>query len=169
MLSEFRARWKICKAYTIAMAEAMPEEHFDFRPTPEQMSFGQQFTHLGYFNVFFFGFVNDHTGTLGEMTSGEAIRSVKHCIAEPEAANKENTIVYLEETFDRCTAFLSEMTEHDLAANQYQDRPPWLSGHSNRDLVLRAALHTAHHRGQAVIYLRLKGVTPPSFAQYNQW
>ena len=33
--------------------------------------------------------------------------------------------------------------------------------HTTQDLWFRAALHTAHHRGQLIVYLRLNGITPP--------
>jgi uncharacterized damage-inducible protein DinB len=34
---------------------------------------------------------------------------------------------------------------------------------SSRDALLNMYMHTAHHRGQAIIYLRLKGVEPPQY------
>jgi uncharacterized damage-inducible protein DinB len=33
-----------------------------------------------------------------------------------------------------------------------------------RDALLNMYMHTAHHRGQAIIYLRLKGATPPEYS-----
>jgi uncharacterized damage-inducible protein DinB len=32
-----------------------------------------------------------------------------------------------------------------------------------RDLCYRLLDHVAHHRGQAIVYLRLKGITPPDY------
>jgi len=39
--------WKVTGEFTLKVAEAMPAEHYSFRPVPEEMTFGQQMTHLG--------------------------------------------------------------------------------------------------------------------------
>jgi len=146
MLNEFIRQWKTTGDYTLAMLNAMPAENFNFKPTPVQMSFGKQFTHLGYFNTFLFGFTKD-----------------KAAIPEPETADKESAQNYLTETFDYCAGILSDLTEEDMAIVDNPNKPNWLARNSNRNLLMRAYIHTAHHRGQAVVYLRLKDVKPAQF------
>jgi uncharacterized damage-inducible protein DinB len=34
---------------------------------------------------------------------------------------------------------------------------------NGRELLLAAYVHLAHHRGQAEIYLRIKGIKPPPY------
>ena len=39
--------WKATGDLTIAVAEAMPANDYNFRPNPEEMSFGQLMAHIG--------------------------------------------------------------------------------------------------------------------------
>jgi len=43
----FAKHWRMAKEFTLAVAEAMPAESYDFKPTPEQMTFGRLMTHIG--------------------------------------------------------------------------------------------------------------------------
>jgi len=40
------SKWKGMKSYTLAVAEAMPEAKYGYKPTPEEMTFGFQFVHM---------------------------------------------------------------------------------------------------------------------------
>ncbi len=42
----FGKHWQISKEFTLAVAEAIPAESYDFKPNPEQMSFGQLMIHI---------------------------------------------------------------------------------------------------------------------------
>jgi hypothetical protein len=44
--SIFLKHLQTSKDFTVKVAEAMPEENYGFKLTPEQMSFGGQLTHL---------------------------------------------------------------------------------------------------------------------------
>ena len=37
---EFAKHWKTARELTLAVADAMPAENYDFKPNPEEMSFG---------------------------------------------------------------------------------------------------------------------------------
>ena len=56
-----------------------------------------------------------------------------------------------------------ELTEQDMAKKDFEPKPDWLADDSVRDIVLRAFVHVAHHRGQAIVYLRLNDIKPPRF------
>src|ERR1700722_10247377 len=38
--------WKTSGEFTVAVAEAMPAEDYNFRPNPDEMSFGQLMAHI---------------------------------------------------------------------------------------------------------------------------
>jgi hypothetical protein len=48
--SEYVEAWKAAKAYTLAVAEAMPSEGYNFQPTPDQFTFAVQMIHLAHAN-----------------------------------------------------------------------------------------------------------------------
>ena len=168
MLAEFKPRWQACKEYSLAILDAMPEEDFGFKITPEQWTFSQQFVHIGFVNALYFGLIMDKTDN--DVSTTENIMAQDFIMYGPwEDGNKQNTREYLIETFDKCAEDLNKMTEGDLSRDDYKERPEWLAGHSNRDLLIRAIMHTAHHRAQAAMYLRVKDITPPAFTDYNTW
>ena len=37
----FTKHWKVAKEFTLAVADAMPAEDYDFKPNPEELSFGR--------------------------------------------------------------------------------------------------------------------------------
>ncbi|HKW97100.1 MAG TPA: hypothetical protein VJN43_05160 [Bryobacteraceae bacterium] len=39
--------WRVAKEFTLSVAEAMPAEGYDFKPQPEEMSFGRLMMHIG--------------------------------------------------------------------------------------------------------------------------
>ena len=46
ILSAFQKKWDNSRNYLIELAETMPEDKFDFRPTERQMSFQEQLLHI---------------------------------------------------------------------------------------------------------------------------
>src|SRR4051794_35115918 len=42
----FARDWQISKRFTLAVAQAMPAASYDFKATPEEMTFGEQMMHL---------------------------------------------------------------------------------------------------------------------------
>jgi hypothetical protein len=46
----FPKHWQISKEFTLAVAEAMPAESYDFKPNPQEMSFGELMIHIAQSN-----------------------------------------------------------------------------------------------------------------------
>ena len=49
----FAKHWKTSVTYTRAMADKMPADGYSFKPTPAQMSFGEQVLHIANANASF--------------------------------------------------------------------------------------------------------------------
>ena len=144
-MSEFRQSWKNTKSYTLAVAEAMPAESYGFKPTPDEMSFAEQMIHIAHANYAWF------SGVLGE----------KRSIADPKNGDKATVIAYLRDTFDYCIAALDRIAPAQL--NQTLRGVGDRESGSGRDALLNMYMHVAHHRGQTIVYLRLKGIAPPAY------
>lgn len=129
----------------IASAEIMPAEHYNFKPTPAQMSFGDIVVHLSQGNDFLCG----------------AIGGMKAPTRTPVAAtaSKDALVARLKETFAFCDQALAGLDDSKLA-----EEVPFFGGRK----VTRAAAMTittgdwADHYSQAAIYLRLNGELPPT-------
>ncbi len=146
-VESINARWAAAKAFTMLVADAMPAESYSYKPTPEMRSFGELMVHIGQAQVYYAGRFSK--------------TAVPDDMKAPKEATKAAAMKYLAATFDYCGGGLTALTTADLD-KAYPGRPntPALSGW---DLILNAFIHTSHHRGYADVYLRMKGVTPPTY------
>jgi uncharacterized damage-inducible protein DinB len=73
--------------------------------------------------------------------------------------DKDTVVPFLSESFTYCSGIIDNLTAEQLAKSH--DSP---DGHlPGREVLLAMYIHVAHHRGQAEIYLRDKGIKPPSY------
>jgi uncharacterized damage-inducible protein DinB len=140
--------WTRARDYTKEYLDAMPEEGINFKPTPEIRSFAEQMLHLSN-NLFntaarAFGATNPFQGK-----SLEKMDDLK---------NKAALTKIVMESYDFMINTIKAQTDAKL------DERMAVGGMNRPKSALLAASfeHQTHHRGQTTIYLRLKGVTPPS-------
>jgi uncharacterized damage-inducible protein DinB len=138
-------RWNIAKEFCIKVADVMPEADYGFKPNPVEMGFGKLFTHLAAANTRYF----------------MRIKGSAPPMNEPENADKATTKKFIAECFDWCAGILQGMSDQAFDEIYKSANQPGVSG---RDLVLNGFIHTAHHRAQAEIYLRVKNLEPPRYA-----
>ena len=140
---DFRAHWKSEKEYSLAVCEAMPAEHLDFKPASEQRSFAEQMVHYSRANIgYFSNFKKSFTPP-----------------DQPESPTPESLRRFVLEAYEFVDNVLGSLTEADfLRRDVDMGRMPT---HTAQDVFFRAYVHSAHHRGSAIVYLRLKGITPP--------
>ena len=142
----FLKRWSQAKVFTLQVCDVMPEDGWDYRPDPVEMGFGKLFTHIAAANTRYFARIK---GSAPPMT-------------EPEKADKATTKKFVAECFEWCANILEGMTDQAMDESyKGTGNAPAVSG---RDLVLNGFIHTSHHRAQAEVYLRVKGLTPPLYA-----
>ena len=173
-------RWKSAKAYTLAVLDAMPEANIEYRPSEDQMSFAQHFMHLGLINNFYLGILTD-TKTYPDFY---ALIEAEFLVERPDPinlfqpdvlrkrdaeANKALVSKYVGDTFDYVISSLENLSDKILTKGEHKEKPEFLSGHTNLDLILRGEQHTAHHRAQAIAYLRMNGIRPPGYTVNNKF
>ena len=61
------AEWQRAKTYTKAYLDAMPEDGYGFKPTPEIRSFAQQMLHIADANYIFATVASDKPNPIGEI------------------------------------------------------------------------------------------------------
>ena len=173
-------RWKKSKEYTMAVFEAMPADHLEFTPSRDQMSFAQHFMHLGFINVSYLGIVVDpktYPDFYAHMEAEFLIQPPDQInLFQPDylkkrnpKTNKELVSKYVADTFDYVISSLGNLSDKMLTEGEKKEKPEYLSGHSNLDLILRGESHTAHHRAQAISYLRMNEIRPPLYSLYNKF
>ena len=134
------------KAYTKRYLDAMPAEDYNFKPSPEIRSFAQQMLHLADANYYFISAVNCKPSPIGAVSLEQTI--------EP---TKEATVKAVLDSYDYFIQVLSQITQDQLLEMVKCGDLEIPKGAA----FVKAYEHQAHHRGQAVIYLRLKGIIPP--------
>jgi len=172
-------RWKNDKQYTLAVFEMMPEDSLEFRPTAHQLSFVQHFMHIGFTNNKFIGILID-SKTYADFDS--VMKEATFFIERPDPINlfqpdslqqrdaKTNKALvskYITDTFDFVISNLEKITDEMLSKGLDKQKPWYLEGHTNLDLILRGESHTAHHRAQAITYLRMNNILPPGYSKNN--
>ncbi len=132
--------------------EAMPEDAIGFKPTPEIRSFAEQMLHLAGGN-YMFASVASGKANPWDFTKG------KDPVNVPELKQTKAALLkFVMDSYD----FAIEAVK-GLTSAQLDEMVQLFSMKMPRHMVLTKGIeHAAHHRGQTTIYLRLKGVTPPS-------
>ena len=139
--------WERAKAYTKEYLDAMPEDGYGFKPAPETKTFAEQMLHF-----------TDANYELAPLAGG-----IKSPI-EPGASFKST---------DKSKAATTKMVMdgydfvikniRNLKPEHFQQKIKVFNKFelTKVNLFYKIFEHQTHHRGQATVYLHLKGVTPP--------
>jgi uncharacterized damage-inducible protein DinB len=149
--SEMLTEWQRAKTYTKAYLDAMPEDGYGFKPTPEIRSFAQQMLHLADANYLFSFIASGKQNPIGETLQ-------THNVAEKTfSTTKESVSKTVMDSYDWMINILQGMTPAQMQEIiKFHNQDITRSG-----IFGKAFEHQTHHRGQTTVYLRLKGVTPP--------
>jgi uncharacterized damage-inducible protein DinB len=146
--------WKVSGELTLAVANAMPADGYTFRATPVEMSFGELMAHIAAADR---GACANASGLTAPALFPQISAWSKDSLKVD--VDKETAVQFLKETFEFCGRAITEMPAN---------RVNTVVGPPNRNLTGEEWLwsyftHTAHHRGQAEVYLRLKDIKPPDY------
>src|SRR6266576_5446223 len=130
---------------TVAAFEEMPADKFDYKPTPQQMTFGHLAAHITDGNYFFCSNVGDVPRPKMEELQG--------------TEGKDKLVAAVKASFDFCTTALAKADDSKL-----NDNITWFDGKPRARAWAFVALASswADHYGAAAMYLRLNGLLPPS-------
>jgi len=150
--SQMVAEWQRAKAYTKAYLDAMPEDGYGFKPTPEIRSFAQQMLHISDANYVFATVASDKPNPVGDVL---ASHNVNEKTVSPTKGVVTKAVM---DSYDWVISALQNMTPDQMQeSTKFGKHDITRSG-----LFGKAFEHQTHQRGQTTIYLRLKGVTPPA-------
>lgn len=143
-IAEAKTVWTGVKNNVQKMAEAMPEENYSFKATPDIRSFGELIGHIADAQALFCGMASGKPKQLGagKMTS------------------KADLVAALKESISMCDAAFDSVTEANGAEMVGQ-------GRMQRSRLGTLEYNTSHSNeeyGYTSVYMRLKGIVPPSSA-----
>src|SRR5262252_5999005 len=125
-------------------AEKMPEEEYALKPDPAVRSFGQILGHVADANYSFCA------GALGESIPAPTIEKTKTTKAELKTALHE-AFAYCSRAYDALTDASASETVKAFGQERNKLGVLWFN-----------ASHNLEHYGNLVVYMRLKGIVPPS-------
>jgi uncharacterized damage-inducible protein DinB len=145
LLNQLSTKWMNAKMYALKMAELMPEEKYNFKPVPDEMSFGEQLLHI--------------VQNMNWLSSTYLFGSKQNSKSDGKALSKQLIINTLSSAYDSALA-----VHYRLTANQLNEVVPFFAGpKSRRQILILMHDHQTHHLGQLIVYLRLKGIKPPDY------
>jgi uncharacterized damage-inducible protein DinB len=145
-LETYQKHWSTAKKLALAVADAMPAESYDFKASAPEMSFGEQMEHIAGANYSYCSVVADSKSPFSDPAKDAKI--------EKAAAMKD-----LGASFDYCSKVFAGLDDTKLSQMHVAGK----RSVSTLDAMLGVFVHMAHHRGQAEVYLRLKGIAPPNY------
>ena len=135
---------KLVSTWIERAAEKMPEEEYAFKPDPAVRSFGQILGHIADSNYLFC------STALGEKSPSAGIEKSK--------TTKPELISGLHDAFAYCSRAYDALTDanaNELVKAFGQER-------NKLGVLWFNASHNLEHYGNAVVYMRSKGIVPPS-------
>src|SRR5476651_177101 len=75
--SQMVAEWQRAKTYTKQYLDAMPEDGYTFKPTPEMRTFAQQMLHLSDANYFFGATGSGKPSPMGQTSNEKTVAQTK--------------------------------------------------------------------------------------------
>ncbi len=143
MVGEVKTWYGQIKNNLIRMAEKMPADDYNFKPVAEIRSFGELMAHIADANTRFCSQVNGEAKT-------------------PNAASKktkDEIVAAMKESFNECDKAFEGTTDANAGTMVGSGRMQ----SSRLGMLTRfVVIHVNEEYGYGSIYLRLKGVVPPS-------
>tara|TARA_R110002073_G_scaffold139232_3_gene289463 strand:+ start:18528 stop:19112 length:585 start_codon:yes stop_codon:yes gene_type:complete len=150
------------KSYTLELAEAMPADKYTFRPHDSIRSFGEQMAHIGMSSGFL----------LNLFIKGEPFPTDPNAFAEigkmekTMGLSKEECIKGITAAFEEIETTYKSMDEAALKETftvAFDPEQPKFSKQKGFTFIKE---HMIHHRGQALVALRMQGIKAPSYRLY---
>jgi len=140
--TEARQMYTGVKNNLLKMAEKMPEEHYAFKATAEIRTFGQLIGHVADSQA------RTCSAVMGEMKSLNA----------SSKTSKADLVAALKESFSLCDQAFEALT--DAKATEMISMGQRQS--TRLGALVRTVSHSNEEYGYMAVYMRLKGVVPPS-------
>jgi len=143
--TELKAAYTRVKTNFIKAAEKMPEDQYDFKPTPDMQSFKDRVAHIA----------------VSSMGPCSALKGEPKSIDAKTLKTKADVVAALKDSFATCDAVIDGLTDADALS---MVTAPGGRGGSRSKLAMGYGLvaHDNELYGYICVYMRLKGIVPPS-------
>jgi DinB superfamily len=142
--ANMKQSWTNIRDLLVKMTDKMPEENYRFKPTPEIQDFGQRMAHAITFN----------------MRACALLKGDQNTLMFSAAPTKAEVVAGMKQANDECDALFNSLTDAALMKTVAAGR----GGQRLELAVLQGNVleHAQEVYGYMCVYLRLKGIVPPS-------
>ncbi len=142
LIAEAKQSYNGVKNNLVRMAEKMPEEQYSFQPVPEIRTFGALVAHVA----------DSQTRTCA------AVKGEQKQATAASKKSKADLVAALKESFADCDAAFESLTDATATAMVSTGR----GQRSKLGALIATTSHSNEEYGYMAVYLRLKGIVPPS-------
>jgi uncharacterized damage-inducible protein DinB len=135
----------------LALAKAIPEDKYDWRPAPGVRSIREVCLHIAYGNRLILNLSNGLTKEEREKQAQDQLER------EGEKLTKAQVVQALTESFAAVREALQSATTGSLS----RDIDFWGTSTTRRAVLASLDVHIGEHLGQLIAYARMNGVVPP--------
>lgn len=140
IIPAFLEKWENSKNYLLAMAESMPEEFYNYKPTEGQMTFGEQLWHI--------------KKNMDWLSTTYFLNEKFDKNTSEKPLDKKETIAALRISFDKVYKIIQKSNPKELT-----EKVDFFAGEKSKLQILNLLQdHVTHHRGQLIVYLNLKNI-----------
>jgi hypothetical protein len=143
-IAETKQNYGIIKNNLVRMAEKMPEEHYGFKPAGETRSFGEAIGHVAD----------------SQARSCSLVNGTTRAVDAAAKTSKAELVAALKGSFAICDEAFEGLT--DAGASQMVRLGQSTRERSKLGLLIGVTSHSNEQYGYMAVYLRLKGIVPPS-------
>jgi hypothetical protein len=144
IIGELKQNYTIVKNNHLRMAEKMPEAHYGFKPVAEIRTFGELVAHVA-----------DSQARSCSLVNGD-----QKAVNAASKTTKADLVAALKESYALCDAAFDALT--DASATQMVKLGQSTRERSKLGLLAGMTSHSNEEYGYMAVYLRLKGIVPPS-------
>jgi hypothetical protein len=151
LVNEAKFPWTVVRDNLLKMAVKMPAENYDFKPAAGIESFGQRVAHIAGANL------RICQGVMGEDKP----------FARPDTSSKEKLVELLKQSSAACDAAfasLNDVTASEKINSKLGGPFPPEATRTKLSTLWNMTRHSNEMYGYMCVYLRLKGIVPPSSA-----
>jgi uncharacterized damage-inducible protein DinB len=140
------------EAHITALAKAVPEEKYSWKPAEGVRSFQQVFLHIAYANQLLLNIAQNSSDADAEKKLSDEEEK-----KEAAPATKDQVVQALTDSFTAIHRMLDRARPNTLT------RPADLFGKATttNGVLIDLETHMAEHLGQAIAYARMNGIVPP--------
>jgi hypothetical protein len=149
--TEVKWSYGVIRNNLLKLAEKMPAEDYAFRPTPDVETFGRRVAHIAEANM------SVCTGLNGERKS----------LGAASKTSKDELVGALKQSFAACDAVfdaLTDVTAREMVSSRLGGPFPPDPNRTRLATLYNLVRHSNEMYGYMAVYLRLKGIVPPTSA-----